>query len=253
MLEHSNKTAINAAWSFFKGNYALNFAAIAILIVLNLLGMIPIIGILFIFAYSIVSLAVQIYFGRAIAKVNDPQELVDIAAETKIGDLLTTYLQTAAGAFLGFFFIFLLFSFLFGIAISMSIDVEQLQNGMMSQAQMIAMMSSGGAVGLLLLVIAAFFFYFAPGVLGEIIKTDDFTEAFKKSFWIFSPSFWKRCFNKEYFVLIFIWSLILIGVGIVMVLMASSIILLPVVLVIAYIVSLYNAAIYVFAADLAKE
>ncbi len=253
MLERSNKTAIAAAWAFFKGNYALNFAAIAILILLNLFGMLPIIGMLFIFAYSIMSMAVQIYFGRALMEVNSLDELSDVAAETRIGELLTSYLQTAAGAFLGFFLIFLLFSLLFGVALSMSVDMDQLQGGMMSEMQMVAMMRAGGVVGILFLVLLAFLFYFIPGVLGEIIKSDDFTEAFKRSFWIFLPSYWKRCFNKDYFLLVLVWSLILLGVGIVMIALASSIILLPLVLVVAYIVSLYNAAIYVFAADLAKE
>jgi len=53
--------------------------------------------------------------------------------------------------------------------------------------------------------------------------------------------------------LVLIWSLILMGVGIVMIALSATIVLLPVVLVIAYLLSLYNAAIYVFAADLAKE
>ena len=253
MLAPTNKMAIEASWSFFKGNYALHFGVIAILIVCNLLGMLPIIGLLFIFAYSILSLAVQIYFGRVVMEANSLEEIEESAAQSRIGDLLTAYLQTAAGAFLALFLIALVFFFLMGLVISASVDFKQLENGAMMQAQVMGMLSGSGFIGLLLLLVAMFLFYFFPAVLGEVFKTDDFGTAFKRVFLLFSPAFWKRCFNKEYMILIIIWSLILLAVGIVMVLLAGTLILLPVVLVLAYLLSLYNAAIYVFASELAKE
>ncbi len=253
MLPKTNKSALDAAWRFFKGNYALNFGVIAILIVCNLLGMLPIIGLLFIFAYQILSLAVQVYFGRVVMEATSLEEVEERATQARIGDLLTNYLQTAAGAFLAFFLIALVFFFLMGLVISTSVDFEQLENGAMMQAQMMGMLSASGFMGLLIMLTGMYLFYFFPAVLGEVIKTDDFNAAFKKVFLLFSPTFWKRCFNKEYFVLILIWSLIVFGIGIILVLLASSIILLPLVLVGAYLLSLYNAAIYVFAAELAQE
>ena len=253
MLPKTNKSALDAAWRFFKGNYALNFGVIAILIVCNLLGMLPIIGLLFIFAYQILSLAVQVYFGRVVMEASSLEDVETQAAQSRIGDLLTAYLQTAAGAFLALFLIALIFLVLMGLIISASVDFEQLENGAMMQAQMMGMLSASGFMGLLIIFVGMFLFYFFPAVLGEVIKTDDFNAAFKKVFLLFSPSFWKRCFNKEYLTLVFIWSLIVFGIGIVLMLLASSIILLPFVLVGLYLLSLYNAAIYVFAAELAKE
>ena len=252
-MEKSNKTAMVLAWSFFKGNYALNFAVIAILILLNLLGMIPIIGMLFILGYSILSLSVQIYFGRGVDRAQKPEDMAELAAQSKIADVLSAYLHVAAGAFLALFAISLVFMALFGMLIGMSGSMDAMQNGVAAQAQMEVMLGTSGAMGLVLILIAAFLFYFFPAVMGRVIRSDTFVDGFKNVLLLFSPTLWKACFNKEYFVLVLIWSLILMGVGIVMIALSATIVLLPVVLVIAYLLSLYNAAIYVFAADLAKE
>lgn len=252
MLPRSNKEALTLAWGFFKGNYALNFAAIAILIVLNLLGFIPVIGILFVFAYSLLSLSVQVYFGKAIDAIESEEEIADIAAETKIADLFGKYVHVAAGAFLGLFLISFVFVILLGLVIMQgSVNVQTLQGGV--EAQMEMMGSASGIEALLLLLLFAYFFYFFPAMIGRVLRSEDFVSAFKSVFLLFNPSFWKSCFNKAYFGLIFVWSLIIIGIAIVLIAMSATIVLLPLVLVAAYIVSLYNTAIYIFAYDLSKE
>ncbi|BCD68289.1 hypothetical protein [Nitratiruptor sp. YY09-18] len=249
MVAPSNKNAIALAWEFFKGNYALNFAALAILIVIYLLGMLPIIGLLFIMAYSILSLSIQVYFGKNVLRVSTPQEMGEIAQNTKIGELLTQWLQVAAGAFLAYFFIGIFFGILFSLLGGMSaaaMDPQNIDN-------MEAAVTSFGAIGLLLLIVAGFFFYFFPAVIGRVIKTEDFVAAFKTSFLIFSPTLWKSCFNKEYFVLILIWSLIVLGAVFLIGITAMTLILIPVAAVIMYLLSLYNAAIYVFADQLSVK
>ena len=254
MLQRSNKEALKLAWGFFKGNYALNFAAIAILIVLNLLGMIPVIGILFVFAYSLLSLSVQVYFAKAIERIESEDEIEDIAANTKIAQLFGEYVHVAAGAFLALFLLSFVFVLLLALVIMQgSFDVESLQNGVEAKIAMQTMVSASGIEALILLLIFAFLFYFFPAMMGRVLRSEDFVSAFKNVFLLFNPSFWKRCFNKSYFVLIFLWSLIIIGIAIVLIAMSATIILLPLVLVAAYIVSLYNSAIYIFADDLAKE
>ncbi len=251
----NNNTAIKLAWGFFKGNYALNFAALAILIVISLLGAIPIIGILFVLAYSVLSLSIQIYFGKSVDRIEKIEEIQEIAAQTKVGEFLTKYLHVAAGAFLSLFLLSLVFMAIFASIVGMSgyMDMQAMQNGVVVRQEMMATMSSGsGLAGLAILLVGMFLFYFFPGMMGEVIRAESFNDGFKRVFLLFSPSFWKKCFNKEYFMLVFIWSLILIVVMLVIFALSVSIILLPLVLVVAYLVSLYNAAVYLFAAKLAR-
>ncbi len=255
MLEKNNRTAMKLAWSFFKGNYALNFATIAILIVLTLLGAIPLLGIIFVFAYSIVSLSVQIFYGRLVPSVESVEEMESVAKDIKIGDFLSRYIHVAAGGFLALFFISIVFMMLFGIVVKMGggASIEHIGGGVMTQAQMVSMMAMVSVPSLIILLVGAFLFYFFPAVMGKVILSEDFASAFKTVFYLFNPNLWKQTFNKEYFILVFIWSLILIGVGIVMVVLSASLVLIPVVLIIAYLVSLYNSGVYVFSVDLLKE
>ena len=254
-MQFTNTTAIKLAWGFFKGNYALNFAVLAILIVISLLGAIPIVGMLFVFAYSILSLSVQIYFGKSVERIERVEQIEEVAAQTRVGELLTKYLQVAAGAFLSLFLLSLVFMAIFASIVGMSgyMDMQAMQSGVMMQQEMMATMSSGsGIAGIIVLLVGMFLFYFFPGMMGEVIRAESFNDGFKRVFLLFSPAFWKKCFNKEYFKLVFIWSLILIAVMLVIFALSVSIILLPLVLVVAYLVSLYNAAVYLFAAKLAR-
>ncbi len=258
-MRPSNKTAFDLAWNFFKGNYALNFAAMAILIVLNILGMIPILGILFIFAYSVFSLAIQVYFGKKMQNAVTPEDMAAVAAQTKIRDLFMEHVDVASGAFLAFLMLGIVFGLLFAIVAGMGAGMMhesmQMQSmGMHGEEQMTMMVMSGmGIGGFLLLLIALFLAYFFPAVMGKVILADDFVSGFKNAFLIFSPSLWKSCFNKDYFLLILIWSIIIFVALLIIFALSATLILLPLGLVIAYILALYNAAIYVFAAQLAQE
>ena len=258
-MQPANANAFALAWNFFKGNYALNFAALAILIVMNILGMVPILGVLFIFAYSVLSFAIQIYFGKKMEGVHAPEDMANVAAQTKIRDLFMEYVDVAAGAFLAFLMLGIVFGLLFaivaGVGAGMMQESVQMQSmGMRGEEQMAMMVASGmGIGGFLLLLVMLFLAYFFPAVMGRVILSDDFVSGFKNAFLIFSPALWKSCFNKDYFLLILLWSIIIFVALLVIFALSATLILLPLGVVIAYILALYNAAIYVFAAKLAQE
>jgi len=255
MLRPANRSAAEAAWHFFKGNYALNFGALAIFVLLSLLSSIPLIGLLFFAAYTILSFSAQIYFGRKVVEVDEPAQMEQVAQKTRLGDFLTTYLPQATGGFLAFFAI----SMLFGILFAFSMDPVSFAGGAavsgaegMAQAMAKQLLSSLSPFSLFLLLLMAFLLYIFPAVAGRIVFSEDFGQAFRAGFLLFSPSMWKKTFRQDYFMLVAGWSLVVFGFLIISSILSSSIILLPVALVLAYILSLYNAAIYVFAQSLAK-
>jgi len=253
MVQPSNKEAIAIASNFFKGNVALSLAAIGILITIALLKMVPVIGIVFAFAYPILSFAIQIYVGREVPDLPNAEAMADVAGRTKLSDLFTRHIDLAAGGFLGFFLILMLFSMLMMGLLSASVDLETLNTGDMQA--MLASISTSGALGSLIfiLLLGMWLGYLMPGVMGEVILAENFNAAFKKSFLLFSPSFWKRTFSKEYFILIMIWSVIVFFGAVIFSWLAASILLLPVALVGIYFLSLYNAVIYVFARESLKK
>ena len=249
MPERNNKTAFNLASAFFQGNVTLNLLAIGVLVVVGLLQMVPILGIIFAFAYPILSLAVQVYVAKAIPDTPSPDALAQKAKDAKVSDLFTTYLDVAAGGFVGLFTIAMVFMILFMLLLSGTVNIQAMQTGDM-QAVAVSMMSAG-ALGTMsvFMLIAMFLGYVFPGVMGEVVTSSDFGEAFKKSFYLLSPAFWKRTFNGAYFKLVFIWSIVVFVAALVLSWIAASILLLPVALVGAYFLALYNAAVYRFAKE----
>jgi len=251
MVEKNNITAMKLSFNFFKGNYALSFGALAILVVLLIFSAIPILGIIFAIFYSILSISIQIYFGKSVNEIETIDEITTKASETKIADFLTKYLSIASGGFLGLFFVALLLFFIFFI-ISIPFGVINMQSfsNMNSNQLMFEMATQYSIPSIIILLIIGFLLYIFPAVFGKIIFSENFNEAFKNSFLLLNPKFWKKSFNKEYFILILIWSIIVTFVYIFSIFLSSTFILLPVALLLLYLLSLYNAAIYVFAKEL---
>ena len=250
MIKPSNKEAINIAVNFFKGNVALSLAAIAILVTLALLKIVPFIGIAFAFAYSILSLAIQIFVARQIPELSRSEEMADVAARTKLGDFLTRHLDVATGGFLGIFLIMMVLAMVFVGLIGMNIDIQSMNSGNMEAVA--ASIYTTGTLGslLLMMIVSMWLGYVFPGVLGEVMMAPDFGSAFLKSFLLFNPRFWKRTLNKDYFLLILLWTAIVFVAAFILSWFTVSILLLPVALVGLYFLSLYNAAIYFFAREL---
>ena len=249
MIQAGNKTAMEIAAAFFKGNVSLSLSAIAILIVIALFKLLPIIGIVFAFAYPILSFAIQIYVAREVPTLQNAKEMEEVARRTRLKELFTRHLDIAAGGFLGFFLILMLLSMIFMGLLSSSIDIQTLSGDNMEAFS--AAFSASGALGtlLLFLLLGMWLGYLMPGVMGEVILAQSFNEAFRKSLLLFSPSFWKRTFTRNYFTLILLWSMIIFVAALLFSWIALSILLLPIALVGIYFLSLYNAVIYVFARE----
>ncbi len=257
MVSKNNLAALKLSIEFFKSNYALSFAVIGVLILLNLLSYLPIIGIVFVFAYSVLNLSIQIYFGRVVKNAQNKEDVASEATQMKISDFLTRYLAEAAGAFLGLFFIALILFFLiFVLAMAFGgADFESINHfeSVNQQEIFFQMVGVYFVPSIVILTIVGFLFYVLPAVFGEVFMSESFNEAFNKSFLLLKPSFWKKTFNKSYFVLILIWSIAVFVFYTLSVILSMTLILLPVALVILYILALYNAAIYVFARELLSE
>ncbi len=250
MVEANNKEAINLAVHFFKGNVALSLAAIVILLILVFMQYIPFFGIGFAIAYAILSFEIQIYLARNIPNLSSSEEMAKVAANTKLGDLLSRHLDIAAGGILGYFTISMLTGLLFMVVFGSVIDMNALRS--MDMQSLAAQLSKPDVISAILffVLIALWLGYFFPAVTGEVMMAESFGAAFTKTFLIFSPKLWKRAFNKEYFTLILLWSIIVFVAAFILSMLSFSILFLPIFLIGIYFLSLYNAAIYLFARNL---
>ncbi|WP_456432960.1 hypothetical protein [Nitratifractor sp.] len=249
MHKGNNTKAMSLAIAFFKGNVTLSLIATGVLIGVALLQFVPIVGVFFLFVYPVLAFAIQVYVGRLTADVTDEDDMAERAAESTLGDLFLKHIDVAVGGFLGFFLIFFTLGMIFFLLLGTSVDFAALSRND-AQAFVVSMLTPGNLITLaVLLIVGTFLGYVFPGVMGEVILADDFAAAFKKSLLLLSPKFWKRTFNGTYFVLVLVWSLIVMAVSFVISVLGSSIVLLPVALVLVYLLSLYNASVYIFAHD----
>jgi len=271
MQKLGNKEAINLAIAFFKGNIALSLGALAILIVVGLFKLIPIVGIFFAILYPILTFSIQIYVGKIANEIDSENQMLRISSQSRLKELLFRYIDIATGGFLGSLIVVFFIFFLMGLAINLSFDTSMLQT---SDIQALYNSINGGVaiensdlqnfyasinpdvamVALaIFLSIVMWFGYLMPGVFGEIILANSFRDAFKKSLYFFYPKFWAKTLNGNYFVLIFIWSLIVFLAGILTSFLFISLILIPIALIVLYCISLYNAIVYIFAVKTFEE
>ena len=260
--EIGNIKALKDAWAFMQSNWALSLGAVSILVVLGFMQYIPVIGFAFALAYSILSLSIQIYIGKAVYNDDRGDYMHRLAKDTTLGNLFTKHLDIAAGGFLGFFTLMLIFFFVFAIIVSSSMDMSAMQsimqNGMNqhSEAMVVNMMINNDklkvGLGIYLLVVLTLSYSF-PAVMGRVILADSFNSALKRVFLVFSPTLWKSLFNGGYFTLIFVWTLIIFFVSIFVSQLFMIIFLIPVALIILYLLSLYNAIIYIYSVLLTEE
>ncbi|GEM_PF-3268326 len=250
-----HKLAFRLAWEFVKNNALTSLFALAIMILIQFLSYLPIVGFLASFAYMTVIQSMQIYFARTTEESYDPQEPAERAlllykervSGATLSALFGKYIKEAVGSVFGYLIIFFLVSILFSLLLVSSGGSVGVTVG--ASPAMIAEEIEISALwpAFLILALISFLGYLLPAVQGEIIQSDSMQEAFKKSFLLLNPVFWKKTFCKRYFVLIMWWSLVVILIFAVAVISIMSVVLLPVGLALLFLATLYNALIYLFA------
>ena len=256
--EISNLKAMRLVFIFFKSNISLSLITILILMIfmmmVNLLNM----GLIAMFGYIILNLAIQIYIGRAILENNDEVSIKYLASKTNISSFLTKYLNIATGSFLGFFTIIITILFIFSIIVATNLDpttVDILNQKGVSQESIKALESDRAfqVATLVYSLISLTLSYAFPAVMGRVFSSQSFISAFKRVFLIFSPSLWKSLFSKEYFILILIWSIVISFAFIIIAQLFIYTITIPIALLLLYLISLYNAIIYAYSIIITKR
>jgi hypothetical protein len=244
-IEFTNKEAFNFAIAFIKGNWVLALVTTLIFTVLILLSYMPFpIGTLFSITYVVFSTSVQIYVARVAKESYFIEDVENKASNTNFSDFFLKYLQTALGFSAGIFLFTLIFVILLGIILNIlfpslpdKISLENLSN-IPSQTLLLS--------SLIVLSLLSWFTYVGPAVSGKVFLAESFQEAFFKTFNIINPNFWAKTLSKRYFNYIVIWSFIVFALIIVMSLMLTSLIFIPIGLLILYFITLYNAIVFIY-------
>jgi len=162
------------------------------LIVLNFLGMIPVISLIAPMLAGVLGIALQIYAGRAVYESDDIGNYVEVIEKSDISEVLTRHGRTAFGAYMGWVILALLFVFIASIvAVFSGLITEN-----MSQTNVLMAFVS---IGLPLVLVALILSYVQPLVHSNIVLANNFQEGFKAVFTIFSKDVWSSAMQKSYF------------------------------------------------------
>jgi hypothetical protein len=241
----NNQTAFLLAWEFMKNNWKLTVLTILIEIALIVLGFVPILGVFFSLLLSLVIFNEQIYFGKAVllSKAN-VEKIREISKQTSLSKFLFEYIGIAIGSYLGFFIVLLIIGIVAAILMNF---------GIYDNYGQVTITPLGYFLLLIIAVYLGIISYIAPAVMGEVLKSNDFSEAFKRVFLVFNWNFWKKSFNKDYFIFVFLWSLIMFGLLIIGEILVISVVLSPIGILIFYFLGLYDGAAFVFASELLEK
>ena len=146
------KNTFRLAWEFVSLNPKFILTVMGIFIVLNILGSLPVLSLVFMVMAGTFGISFQIYVGRTFYGTQDIESYVKEIKESRIDEMLTRHLGAAFGSYIGFILLLILFSFIVAIMLNSSGLVGQ----NMSEADVL-MALSGVRVPLLLLLLIFFY------------------------------------------------------------------------------------------------
>ena len=206
------KNAFRVGWEFVEQNMALGWATVAVFVVLSLVEFVPLVGFAATIAVGVFSQSIQIFVGRAF-----------YGAET-----MEAFVSEASGAWLGWAAVgFVMLLAWMALVLLLGGDPAALETAGGDEAFETLFQAMGVAV-LPVILIAMLLSYVYPIVQGRVILSDSFGEAFKAVFSLFSPTVWKHAMTGEYFSFVFFFGLVLIGVALAISLVATLLILVPI-------------------------
>jgi hypothetical protein len=199
------KNTFRLGWEFVVINRQFTLTAMLLFIILNLLGMIPLLELISMVCSAVFALVVQIYVGKTFYFSNNIKNYVSAIEKSRVEGSLTPHIAPAFGGYMGWFALGLIFVFLFSfIAGSMG-----LISANMNENDLLNLIFT---LGMPLLLIFLTLSYVQPLVQANIILSNNFREGFRAVFTLFSFNLWRKSFHKAYFSYVTIFGTLLISV-----------------------------------------
>jgi len=227
-LQEPVKNAFRLGWEFVERNRTLALTTLAAFILLSLLELIPLIGLAAAVALGVFSQAVQIYVGRTLYGADSIEAFVGSAEQTTFGAFVTRYQAQAFGAWVGWFVLGMgVFALSMVLILVLGVDPAALEASVGDEAQFLALAGTIGIAALPILLVGMLVAYVYPIAQGKVILSENFGEAFRAVFSVFSPAVWKAAAGGAYFRFVLYLGFVLIGIAALVMIAAFILILIP--------------------------
>jgi len=196
------KNTFRLGWEFISLNQMFTVSILGILIVLNFLGMIPVISLITSMLAGVLGITLQIYAGRVVYESDDILNYVDVIKKSDITEVWSRHSAAAFGTYIGWIILILVFVF---IASILAVSFGLINENMNETDALMALAS----IGLPLVLVALVLSYVQPLVHSNIVLANSFQEGFKAVFTIFSKDVWSSAMQKSYFSYVAIFGLVI--------------------------------------------
>jgi len=220
-IEHEPvKNSFRLGREFIMLNKKFTLMAIAIFIILNIFGAVPLVGIVFSVLAGIFAIAIQIHIGSTLYGTDNIESYVNQIEESRIDEVLGRHMSTASGVYMGWLALMVLIFFMLGLFLSFSGAVTQ----NMSE---VAMLKVIGQYSMPIILLALLFSYVQPLVHSNIILATSFGEGLKAVFTLFSKDVWRSAMQKHYFMYVAKVGLVMSAVVILVSLLVAGTMMVP--------------------------
>jgi len=220
-LEHPVKYTVMLTKEVITLNKRLFLGITAIVTLLMYLSAIPIVGMVASILSGILLFTLFYFIGKTFYRSQTMDEFVDAIRSMTLADLWKNYLKPASGAYLGWAALSLVMLLLTGALVSLSGHGDSLIVAIQSGDP--SVMLDAMPAMILPFILIALLMYVSPLVLANVIKADNFNDAFKAVFTFFSKDVWRRAFTGEYFKYMTVLGLIMLAFLFVMAIVSAVI------------------------------
>ena len=171
------------------------FLLILLLLVLHFVPLLSFVGQI---AMSLLVTQLQVYYGRGFLSFSTKEELLNFIRNSSVREIFTEYIPVSSAIFLASF-ITTTVLMLFTVALLFFTGIFYKLKGISTVE---GVLLYGFVCFVLLSLLWLSYLYVFPLGVGYSMSRDSFGEAFVGFFRIFTPGFWKRALEFEYFKLI---------------------------------------------------
>ena len=201
--EEPIKNTFRLGWEFITLNKTFTMTILSVLLGMSLLGMLPIIGFIFLLLPGVLSLIVQIYAGRLVYETKNIETFVSEINEAKGENIVQRYFAPAIGAYAGWLLLGFIFMVIFSLLIG---SVGNLESSLNNNDTLITLLST---VAMPILVVFLLISYVQPLIQANVIMADTFQEGFLAVMTLFSRTVWAKAFQSRYFNYMALFGLVL--------------------------------------------
>jgi len=194
---HPIRYTFMLTWDIFDLNKLLFFMVMVTVIIFSLITNLPIVGLIASMFIGLSIFSLSFFVGKTFYYAKTMGQLIAVIRTTMIENLWEDYWKPSLGAYMGWVVLMLAITLLTNFIININDQESNLATAMLTGDPVVIRAIIPYMT--LPFILIMLFLYVMPLVFVNVIKTDNFNDAFKAVFTVFSKDVWRRALTGAYF------------------------------------------------------